>query len=117
MAVEYVVEYGMKKVGMFRLVLFFLLKQQAAYEMRISDWSSDVCSSDLDGRGIGPAGSLLHGQPRHGPGDGQDAAAEGLCRWRVRRYGRRSCKGQPRSRSARQAGDACMTEPDRKSVV
>src|SRR3546814_6135517 len=25
----------------------FLLKQKSAYEMRISDWSSDVCSSDL----------------------------------------------------------------------
>src|SRR3546814_7700182 len=29
----------------------FLFKQKTAYEMRISDWSSDVCSSDLDGRG------------------------------------------------------------------
>src|SRR3546814_10508732 len=27
--------------------LFFFLKQKTAYEMRISDWSSDVCSSDL----------------------------------------------------------------------
>src|SRR3546814_11514057 len=27
---------------------FFLFKQTTAYEMRISDWSSDVCSSDLD---------------------------------------------------------------------
>src|SRR3546814_5293747 len=26
---------------------FFFLKQKTAYEMRISDWSSDVCSSDL----------------------------------------------------------------------
>src|SRR3546814_1857752 len=29
------------------LVLFFFFKQKTAYEMRISDWSSDVCSSDL----------------------------------------------------------------------
>src|SRR3546814_7228526 len=29
------------------LVLFFVIKQKTAYEMRISDWSSDVCSSDL----------------------------------------------------------------------
>src|SRR3546814_6145569 len=29
------------------LSLFFLFKQKTAYEMRISDWSSDVCSSDL----------------------------------------------------------------------
>src|SRR3546814_10755050 len=27
---------------------FFFFKQKTAYEMRISDWSSDVCSSDLD---------------------------------------------------------------------
>src|SRR3546814_5616599 len=27
--------------------LFFVFKQKTAYEMRISDWSSDVCSSDL----------------------------------------------------------------------
>src|SRR3546814_9231653 len=28
--------------------LFFFFKQKTAYEMRISDWSSDVCSSDLN---------------------------------------------------------------------
>src|SRR3546814_10183190 len=28
-------------------VMFFFFKQKTAYEMRISDWSSDVCSSDL----------------------------------------------------------------------
>src|SRR3546814_5132754 len=28
---------------------FFFFKQKTAYEMRISDWSSDVCSSDLQG--------------------------------------------------------------------
>src|SRR3546814_4641271 len=27
--------------------MFFFFKQKTAYEMRISDWSSDVCSSDL----------------------------------------------------------------------
>src|SRR3546814_3843094 len=30
------------------LVLLFFFKQKTAYEMRMSDWSSDVCSSDLD---------------------------------------------------------------------
>src|SRR3546814_3064687 len=34
--------------GFVRRVLFFFFKQKTAYEMRISDWSSDVCSSDLD---------------------------------------------------------------------
>src|SRR3546814_1805643 len=29
--------------------MFFFFKQKTAYEMRISDWSSDVCSSDLPG--------------------------------------------------------------------
>src|SRR3546814_4963668 len=28
-------------------LVFFFFKQKTAYEMRISDWSSDVCSSDL----------------------------------------------------------------------
>src|SRR3546814_10232221 len=36
-------------------MLFFFFKQKTAYEMRISDWSSDVFSSDLSGRaGIRP---------------------------------------------------------------
>src|SRR3546814_1935965 len=30
-------------------VFFLFFKQKTAYEMRISDWSSDVCSSDLPG--------------------------------------------------------------------
>src|SRR3546814_5038492 len=35
-------------VSVFCLCLFFFFfKQKTAYEMRISDWSSDVCSSDL----------------------------------------------------------------------
>src|SRR3546814_18828922 len=33
--------------------MFFFFKQKTAYEMRISDWSSDVCSSDLLARGPG----------------------------------------------------------------
>src|SRR3546814_5849903 len=31
----------------FSLFFFFCFKQKTAYEMRISDWSSDVCASDL----------------------------------------------------------------------
>src|SRR3546814_2094303 len=31
----------------FVVIIFFFFKQKTAYEMRISDWSSDVCSSDL----------------------------------------------------------------------
>src|SRR3546814_983677 len=32
------------------IIYFFFFKQKTAYEMRISDWSSDVCSSDLHPR-------------------------------------------------------------------
>src|SRR3546814_9414589 len=39
--------------------VFFFFKQKTAYEMRISDWSSDVCSSDL--RRADPAEFLLRG--------------------------------------------------------
>src|SRR3546814_1515370 len=42
------------------MLFCFLFKQKTAYEMRISDWSSDVCSSDLAGR--------LHGRPGSRPG-------------------------------------------------
>src|SRR3546814_19950257 len=34
---------------MYKIIYFFFFKQKTAYEMRISDWSSDVCSSDLPG--------------------------------------------------------------------
>src|SRR3546814_2176372 len=37
---------------------FFFFKQKTAYEMRISDWSSDVCSSDLS-----PPKFLIHHPP------------------------------------------------------
>src|SRR3546814_12897969 len=38
------------------MMFVFFFKQKTAYEMRISDWSSDVCSSDLNAG----AGSELH---------------------------------------------------------
>src|SRR3546814_5408582 len=42
---------------------FFFFKQKTAYEMRISDWSSDVCSSDLR-RGSGLRTKLPQSLPR-----------------------------------------------------
>src|SRR3546814_21187425 len=38
-------------------VVFLFFKQKTAYEMRISDWSSDVCSSDL-AKGAGAYGTF-----------------------------------------------------------
>src|SRR3546814_7634531 len=36
-----------------RWFVFFFVNQKTAYEMRISDWSPDVCSSDLESRDSG----------------------------------------------------------------
>src|SRR3546814_3987212 len=50
---------------LFGTFFFFFFKQKTAYEMRISDWSSDVCSSDLSRGRSTPAPRL---QPAKGPG-------------------------------------------------
>src|SRR3546814_16493075 len=46
------------------MVEFFFFKQKTAYEMRISDWSSDVCSSDLLRAPGSRADHRLAAQPR-----------------------------------------------------
>src|SRR3546814_4670549 len=38
---------NLNDAGTLVFIIFFFFKQKTAYEMRISDWSSDVCSSDL----------------------------------------------------------------------
>src|SRR3546814_12957535 len=45
-------------------ILVFFFKQKTAYEMRISDWSSDVCSSDLHRLGASGASLLAHDRCR-----------------------------------------------------
>src|SRR3546814_2966386 len=47
------------------LLFFFFFKQKTAYEMRISDWSSDVCSSDLSSKLI-PLAISIASMPRNG---------------------------------------------------
>src|SRR3546814_667790 len=42
-------------------VVVFFVKQKTAYEMRISDWSSDVCSSDLVKHEASPSATLIGG--------------------------------------------------------
>src|SRR3546814_1772779 len=42
--------------------VFFFFKQKTAYEMRISDWSSDVCSSDL---GLAASAGRIADGPAH----------------------------------------------------
>src|SRR3546814_1933606 len=56
----------------FLRVVFFFFKQKTAYEMRISDWSSDVCSSDLSLEEL----RRLLDQAHHGEGVGQPEAAD-----------------------------------------
>src|SRR3546814_4103957 len=46
------------------MICFFFFKQKTAYEMRISDWSSDVCSSDLD-VGEGPDRAVMLADDQH----------------------------------------------------
>src|SRR3546814_14087388 len=58
--------------------MFFFFKQKTAYEMRISDWSSDVCSSDLLGRRV----HVITLQPReHRLCTHRRLAVSGFARW------------------------------------
>src|SRR3546814_4706088 len=62
--------------------MFFFFKQKTAYELRISDWSSDVCSSDLE------QGLLhLHYQPRVALASETLRGAEALLRWHDAEFG------------------------------
>src|SRR3546814_2226365 len=52
--------------------VFFFLKQKTAYEVRISDWSADVCSSDLEAepdRSFRPLLQSLYRRPRYSLGE------------------------------------------------
>src|SRR3546814_4135887 len=70
---------------------FFFFKQKTAYEMRISDWSSDVCSSDLAFAG---SGRSVSGHLR-GSGSGTLAHCGGLRLSLGPRYDEVSPKGKP----------------------
>src|SRR3546814_6930571 len=54
---------------------FFVFKQKTAYEMRISDWSSDVCSSDLDHVPLFAGKRVLTPAGKKGDADGAVIAA------------------------------------------
>src|SRR3546814_4581320 len=63
-------------VFMVLFVVLFLFKQKTAYEMRISDWSSDVCSSDLPS--VWNECGVLVGRPRV-----RDGIDLGECSFRI----------------------------------
>src|SRR3546814_5787751 len=101
-------------------VFFFFFKQKTAYELRISDWSSDVCSSDLIvrrqprvealrqhlARGENLVAPLDIGSAalvRHGPRRGHDVDRRG-----------RPCLIRPRRlRQARKVEGGLRTDPRR----
>src|SRR3546814_2122383 len=67
-------------VGLVITVVVFFFKQKTAYEMRISDWSSDVCSSDLlldQGQAGDNVGALIRGVGRDEVERGQVLAKPG----------------------------------------
>src|SRR3546814_9236987 len=86
----------------------FFVKQKTAYEMRISDWSSDVCSSDLD------ADPHRHGDVSrlggHSAARSADLRpADAAAHVPVRRAGRIAGRGGPVGRSGnRKAEDAAL---------
>src|SRR3546814_1404021 len=86
----------------------FFFKQKTAYDMRISDWSSDVCSSDLaaPAAGTGFQHASLEPAGRHGDGDRNP-----------QRLPEKRHHMRPDFRFARCIGDHRQRRTDRKSVV
>src|SRR3546814_4686477 len=90
------------------LLFFFFFKQKTAYEMRISDWSSDVCSSDLDGGQIHTLGvSLRAATHRIDPIVVRaDGAAPGMSQ--ARAYSG-AVRDQPQRSEERRVGKECVS--------
>src|SRR3546814_1870742 len=78
------------------VVFFFFFKQKTAYDMRISDWSSDVCSSDLArprpaGRRAGGEFLARHDRPAwHRPGGAPGTESAPHLRLQLRIWKRRT---------------------------
>src|SRR3546814_2783432 len=72
----------------------FFFKQKTAYEVRISDWSSDVCSSDLPGskRDQGRRRAEDGAVARRTRGRGRDVPEARSARRSAREIGRASCR-------------------------
>src|SRR3546814_10670925 len=84
---------------------FLFFKQKTAYEMRISDWSSDVCSSDLDVDGERPRGGMEPDPERAGRG-GDDAGEHRQSIWmpQLERY-----IDEARRSEERRVGNECVS--------
>src|SRR3546814_16964933 len=89
---------------MLLLVWLFVFKQKTAYEMRISDWSSDVCSSDLGTSKLRPGN---RGR-RQGARLQMQQTRPQIKRGRMKRAGVRSCGRRPCS--AQFAGESALVD-------
>src|SRR3546814_9797011 len=93
-------------------VLFFFFKQKTAYEMRISDWSSDVCSSDLIRHRLYRRDRARTGhRPCRRPRTGLHAAGHHAGMRRQSHLGARRAGGA-RVRDRHERGRACARDPD-----
>src|SRR3546814_17060439 len=96
---------------LYLVISFFFFKQKTAYEMRISDWSSDVCSSDLSV----PRSCRCHRDEPPRQLRGTDWLPSGSAprpirpTWRRSRWWRhRSARSRPRSEE-RRVGKECVS--------
>src|SRR3546814_2280395 len=94
--------------------MFFFFKQKTAYEMRISDWSSDVCSSDL---GLSELDllmrALLEGKiemDAECDGNDKDEVGEDECECEVEIEGEKDAEGDDEVESEVEIGRASCRE-------
>src|SRR3546814_3975159 len=93
-------------ISVFLFSFFFFFKQKTAYEMRISDWSSDVCSSDLrqfPEAGIDPIDRFM---PAEDARDGGGARRNGVIGGAIEHH-RRTAPDRP------PVGEPHRARPDR----
>src|SRR3546814_1272552 len=90
-------------------LFFFFFKQKTAYEMRISDWSSDVCSSDLTSLRVpsGISGTVIDVQVFTREGIERDKRAQQIIDDELKRY-RNDLQDQLRSEE-RRVGKECVS--------
>src|SRR3546814_3909768 len=89
------------------VILFFFFKQKTAYEMRISDWSSDVCSSDLCLRGA--RDDVETAAERREAGDVDLVEGAGVPRVEVERVEVDTARGGAVRSEERRVGKECVS--------
>src|SRR3546814_1088409 len=89
---------------------FFFFKQKTAYEMRISDWSSDVCSSDL-ARCIAVDSPSASGKPGVPADEGRGHDLEGAAHRGLRPLGepQMGARRAARRSEERRVGKECVS--------